>query len=87
MTPELFRMSALQKALHLEMQGLKSRGRSAYAIIKEEYGLRGNRSKVLEQYTRILENEQRRAANPIEQYADYLERVTSSQAGETYYYD
>jgi hypothetical protein len=54
MTPELFRMSALQKALHLEMQGLKSRGRSAYAIIKEEYGLRGNRSKVLEQYTRIL---------------------------------
>lgn len=31
-----------------------SRGRSCYTIIKEEFGLKGNKEKVLKQYEKIL---------------------------------
>jgi len=52
-----FRLLALQKALKLELKGLKvSRGISAYKIIKEEFNLKGNKQTVLDQYTKILED-------------------------------
>ena len=51
-----YRLLALQKGLKLELKGLKiSRGISAYKIIKEEFNLKGNKQKVLDQYTKILE--------------------------------
>jgi len=34
-------------ALRLEILGMKRRGRSCYSICKSEYGLKGNRKKVL----------------------------------------
>jgi len=44
---KLFRMITLLSALGLELKGLKtSRGASAYAIIKKEYGLKGSKSAV-----------------------------------------
>lgn len=44
------RMCALKGALSLECKGMKlSRGRSAYAIVKREFGFRGNKQRVLEQ--------------------------------------
>ena len=46
----LFRRSVLERALRLELLGRKGRGRSAYAIIKEEFGLRGNRQSVYDQF-------------------------------------
>ena len=46
----LFRRSVLERALRLEMLGMKVLGRSAYAIIKEEFGLRGNRQSVYDQF-------------------------------------
>ena len=47
-----FRLLSLQKALKLELKGLKiSRGVSAYKIIKEEFNLKGNKQKVLDEYT------------------------------------
>ena len=46
---QAFRMRSLRGALKLEILGMKRRGRSAYSIIKEEFGLKGNRQKVLEQ--------------------------------------
>ena len=50
-----FRLLALQKALKLELKGLKvSSGISAYKIIKTEFNLKGNKQKVLDQYTEIL---------------------------------
>ena len=55
-TPEAvdtFRMIALCGALKLEVLGMKGRGRSAYSIIKQEYGLRGNKQSVLDQFTAI----------------------------------
>jgi len=55
-TPEAvdtFRMIALCGALKLELLGMKGRGRSAYSIIKQEYGLRGNKQSVLDQFTAL----------------------------------
>jgi hypothetical protein len=46
---EAFRMRSLRGALKLEMLGMKRRGRSVYSIVKEEFGFKGNKQKVLEQ--------------------------------------
>ncbi len=54
----LFRLKALAKGLELEIKGMKmSRGRSAYSIAKEEYGLKGNRTTVLEKLNALYEAE------------------------------
>ncbi|MDB4490239.1 hypothetical protein N9045_01845 [bacterium] len=43
------RLVALKGALKMEVAGMKKRGRSAYAIVKEEFGFKGSKQKVLEQ--------------------------------------
>ena len=51
-TPEAinaYRLCALRGALKLEILGMTRRGQSAYSIIKQEFGFKGNRQKVLEQ--------------------------------------
>ena len=51
-TPEainIFRLLALRGALKLEVVGMKKRGQSAYSIIKQEFGFKGSREKVLQQ--------------------------------------
>ena len=50
---DLFRMSILEKALKLELLGMKGRGRSAYSVIKSEYGLKGNKQSVYDQFKAI----------------------------------
>ena len=52
---ELYRMITQRQALKLEMYGMKTRGRSAYALIKEMYNLKGSKQKVFEQLTEIIE--------------------------------
>ena len=49
------RLITLKHALDLEIKtGMKiSRGRSAYSIIKSEFGLKGNKQKVLSQFTEL----------------------------------
>ena len=44
-----FRHHTLYRMLKLEMIGVKRRGRTAYSIIKQELGFKGNRQKVLDQ--------------------------------------
>ena len=44
-----FRLLTLRSALKLEILGMKNRRRSVYAIIKEEFGFRGNKQKVYDQ--------------------------------------
>ena len=44
-----FRMKTLRGALKLEILGMKRRGRTVYSIVKEEFGFKGNKQKVLEQ--------------------------------------
>ena len=53
---ELYRMMVQKQALILEMHNMKTRGRSAYSLIKEQYKLKGNRQKVLEQFTKMIED-------------------------------
>jgi len=45
----MFRMKSLRGALKLEIHGMKRRGRSAYALIKEEFEFKGSKAKVLKQ--------------------------------------
>lgn len=51
-------MKILLSGLRLEMNtGMKlSRGRTCYSIIKSEYGLKGNKKKVYEQFEKIVNN-------------------------------
>jgi hypothetical protein len=44
-----YRICALRSALKLEILGMRKRGQSAYSIIKQEFGFKGNKQKVLEQ--------------------------------------
>jgi hypothetical protein len=53
---ELARMLVLRKGLKLELIGLKvSRGQTLYSRIKEEFGLKGTRKSVYEQFDKIVE--------------------------------
>jgi len=51
---DTFRLLALRGALRLEIKGLKRRGRSVYSIIKEEFGFKGNKEKVLSQLNQLI---------------------------------
>tara|TARA_A200000159_G_scaffold87121_1_gene80672 strand:+ start:682 stop:876 length:195 start_codon:yes stop_codon:yes gene_type:complete len=55
---ESFRQRTLLRGLQGEIIGLKlSRGRSCYSIIKEEFGLKGNKQKVYDQFKKLLQGE------------------------------
>lgn len=47
------RMMALKYALAAEMRGLRLRGRTAYAVVQREFGLKGNRRQVYEDFLDI----------------------------------
>ena len=52
---ELYRMMVQRQALKLQMKGIKTRGKSAYSLIKEQYGLKGNITKVYTEFTIMIE--------------------------------
>ena len=54
--PELMQMIVQKHALKLEIYGMKRRGRSAYVLIKEMYGLNGSKKRVLEQFTAMIQS-------------------------------
>lgn len=57
---KLYRLMALRSALKLEVKGLQmSRGCSAYAIVKAEFGLKGSKAKVLAAFSEIVEKEKK----------------------------
>ena len=50
------RLIALKFGLTMEIKGIRmSRGRTCYSIIKSEFGLKGNRQRVLDQFTELIE--------------------------------
>tara|TARA_R100001509_G_C4774977_1_gene184320 strand:+ start:472 stop:678 length:207 start_codon:yes stop_codon:yes gene_type:complete len=50
-----YRLKVLLSGLRLEMKGMSmARGRTCYSIIKKEFGLKGNRKKVLAQFEKII---------------------------------
>ena len=51
-----YRLIVLKQGLYLEMHGMsRSKGKSCYSIIKEEFKLIGSRENVYNQYVEILE--------------------------------
>jgi hypothetical protein len=52
---DAFRARVLLKGLKLEILGMARRGQSCYAIIKQEYGLKGSKQKVYEDFKKILD--------------------------------
>ena len=56
---EWVRLLYLRYGLRMEVVGLKSRGRSAYSIAKEELGIKGNKQKVLEQVNEMIQSVKR----------------------------
>lgn len=46
----LYRLLTLLAALKLEVKGMKRRGKTANQIIKDEFGFKGNRQRVLDQF-------------------------------------
>ena len=53
---EAFRQRTLLRGLQGEIMGLKlCRGRSCCSIIKEEFGLKGSKQKVYDQFKQLLE--------------------------------
>ena len=55
----LYRIMALEKMFKLELMGIKHSRGSVYAVVKKEFGLRGSKQKVYEQYKEIVEKAQR----------------------------
>ena len=51
------RLITLKHALSLEIKGLGRHGRSVYSIVKEEFGLKGNKQKVYDQFVELVEKE------------------------------
>lgn len=51
----LFRVLALRGALRLEAAGMHRRGRSVFSIVKEEFGFKGNKARVLSQLNAYIE--------------------------------
>jgi hypothetical protein len=47
-------MLTLRAGLKLEIKGLRRSGRSFYTIIKKEFGLKGSRESVLEQFDTLI---------------------------------
>jgi len=59
---EMFRYKTLLKGLRLEILGMQmSRGKSCYSIIKQEFGLKGSKQKVFDQFKLMLEQVNERA--------------------------
>jgi hypothetical protein len=51
---EMWQMLRERAALRLEIKGLKNSRGSVYAHIKRKYNLKGNKQKVLDQFTDLI---------------------------------
>lgn len=50
----VYRLIVLRSALRMECMGYKRRGRSVYSIVKEEFGLKGRKGYVFQQFDKIV---------------------------------
>jgi hypothetical protein len=64
----LAHLFALKGALSLEVKGMqRSRGRSAYSTIKQEFNLKGTKAKVLEQFKELIKQLEKQLELPLEE--------------------
>ena len=55
-----YRLIVLKQGLKLEMLGMsRSKGKSCYSIIKEEFNLKGSKKKVFELFSNIIKERQK----------------------------
>jgi hypothetical protein len=54
----------LRQALKLEVLGMKHSRGSVFALIKREFGLKGNKKSVLEQFSALVDSAKARQQNP-----------------------
>ena len=52
---EFYRLLTLRSALKLEILGMSRRGQSVYALIKKEFGFKGNKQKVYDQIDKLIQ--------------------------------
>lgn len=52
---DAYRLITLRAMLRLELAGMTRRGRSAYAILKSEFGFHGSRASVLNQLNAAID--------------------------------
>ena len=58
--PYMVRLAILRGALRLEVAGMKrSRTPTVYAMVKKEFGLKGNKQSVLDQFCMLYEYKKR----------------------------
>jgi hypothetical protein len=58
---ELYRLKILRAALKLELYGMHRSGKSAYAVLKDEFGYTGKKAEVFEAVSkRIFEEDEKR---------------------------
>ena len=53
---DLLTLLYLRRNLRLEVVGLKGRGRTAYSVLKQELGIKGDRQKVLDQVNQMIQS-------------------------------
>ena len=54
----IYRLMVLSSGLKLEIKGMKVKGgKSCYSIVRQEFGLKGDRPSVLEQLDAIINHE------------------------------
>ena len=53
---DLLTLLYLRRNLKLEVVGSKGRGRSAYSVLKQELGIKGNKQKVLDQVNQMIQS-------------------------------
>ena len=54
----IYRLMVLRSGLKLEIKGMKVKGgKSCYSIVRQEFGLKGDRASVLEQLDAIINHE------------------------------
>ena len=52
-----YRLLTLKQGLEMEIKGFRlTRGRTCYSMIKQEFGLKGNKQRVYDQFVKILED-------------------------------
>jgi len=53
----MYRLLAIKSRLYLEIKGMNGRGQTAYSAVKEQYGFKGSRQKVYDQFCQYIEQE------------------------------
>ena len=56
---DTYRLVAMRSALGLEVLGMKHRGGSVYALVKKEFGFKGNKQKVFDLFNEYVDEHKR----------------------------